>query len=59
MRVDIHVMSFTWPDQPASMAGYARLGVDAVAVMPVGDPVEFTTSLARQVIPRMGDLGGA
>jgi len=43
----------------AEMAGYARLGVDAVEVMPAGDPVEFTTALGRRVIPRLGDLGGA
>ncbi len=41
-----------------AMAEYARLGVDAVAVMPVGDPVEFTTTLGREVVPRLADLGG-
>jgi len=40
----------------AEMAGYARLGIDAVAVMPAGDPVEFTTALGRHVIPRLADL---
>ncbi len=39
-----------------SMAEYARLGVDAVALVPVGDPVEFTTKLGRHVIPRLADL---
>ncbi|HEX3393575.1 MAG TPA: LLM class F420-dependent oxidoreductase [Acidimicrobiales bacterium] len=38
------------------MAGYARLGVDTVAVMPAGDPVEFVTELGRRVIPRLDDL---
>jgi len=38
------------------MARYARLGIDAVAVMPVGDPVEFTTRLGRHVVPRLADL---
>ncbi|MDQ6840105.1 MAG: LLM class F420-dependent oxidoreductase [Actinomycetota bacterium] len=38
------------------MARYARLGIDAVAVMPVGDPVEFTTELGRHVVPRLADL---
>lgn len=40
----------------AQMAGYARLGVDTVAVMPVGDPVEFTADLGLRVIPRLADL---
>jgi len=46
----------TFVDQ---MAGYARLGVDAVAVMPVGDPVEFVADLGQRVIPRLADLEGS
>ena len=43
----------------ASMAEYARLGVDLVEVSPVGpDPAGWVGQVVDQVVPRLGELAG-
>jgi F420-dependent oxidoreductase-like protein len=39
------------------MEDYSALGVDAVELMPVGDPVAFTTQVGERVVPVLADLG--
>jgi hypothetical protein len=39
------------------MEDYSALGVDAVELMPVGDPVAFTTQVGERVVPALADLG--
>ena len=41
----------------ASMAEYADLGIDIVEVMPIGDPVAFTTEFCERVVPDLAQLG--
>jgi len=41
----------------ASMAEYAELGIDIVEVMPIGDPVAFTTEFCERVVPDLAQLG--
>ncbi|HEY5024685.1 MAG TPA: LLM class F420-dependent oxidoreductase [Acidimicrobiales bacterium] len=41
----------------AQMAEYAALGVDAVELMPVGDPVAFVTAVGEKVVPALARLG--
>ncbi|MGZ4786404.1 MAG: LLM class F420-dependent oxidoreductase, partial [Acidimicrobiales bacterium] len=41
----------------ASMADYAELGVELVELMPVGDPVAFTSEVAERIIPALAELG--
>jgi alkanesulfonate monooxygenase SsuD/methylene tetrahydromethanopterin reductase-like flavin-dependent oxidoreductase (luciferase family) len=41
----------------AQMAEYAALGVGAVELMPVGDPVAYTTEVGERVIPALATLG--
>ena len=41
----------------ALMAQYAALGVDAVEMMPVGDPVAFVTEVGERVVPALAQLG--
>ena len=38
------------------MAGYARLGVETVDLMPTGDPVAFVEDVGNELIPRLADL---
>ena len=38
------------------MAGYARLGVTLVDLMPTGDPVAFVERVGSDIIPRLADL---
>ena len=38
------------------MAGYARLGVATVDLMPTGDPVAFVERVGDEIIPRLADL---
>ena len=40
----------------AEMAGYARLGVTIVDLMPTGDPVAFVERVGNDIIPRLADL---
>ncbi len=40
----------------ATMGRYAALGVSTVEVMPMGDPVAFTTELVEHVAPRLAEL---
>jgi len=39
------------------MEDYSALGVDAVELMPVGDPVAFTTQVGERVVPALAALG--
>ena len=41
----------------AQMAQYAALGVDAVELMPVGDPIAFTTEVGERIVPSLAQLG--
>ena len=38
------------------MAGYARLGIDQVDLMPEGDPVAFVEQVGAAIIPRLAEL---
>jgi F420-dependent oxidoreductase-like protein len=38
------------------MAGYARLGVETVDLMPTGDPVAFVEHVGNALVPRLADL---
>ena len=40
----------------AEMAGYARLGVTTVDLMPTGDPVAFVERVGQEIIPRLAGL---
>jgi F420-dependent oxidoreductase-like protein len=43
-----------------TMDGYARLGVDLVALMPTGpDPAGWVARVGEQIVPRLAELGGA
>jgi F420-dependent oxidoreductase-like protein len=39
------------------MEHYSALGVDAVELMPVGDPVAFTTQVGERIVPALAALG--
>jgi F420-dependent oxidoreductase-like protein len=39
------------------MEDYSALGVDAVEIMPVGDPVAFTTQVGERIVPALAALG--
>ena len=41
----------------AQMAEYAALGIDAVEVMPMGDPVAYTTQIGQRIVPALAQLG--
>ena len=41
----------------SAMADHANLGISAVDVMPVGDPVAFTTEVMERIVPALADLG--
>jgi len=41
----------------AQMEQYAALGVDAVEVIPVGDPVAFVTEVGDRIVPALARLG--
>jgi hypothetical protein len=41
----------------AEMAEYARLGIQTVGLMPVGDPVAFTRRVGRELVPALAQLG--
>lgn len=43
----------------AEMAGYARLGVSTVDLMPTGDPVAFVEQVGKDIIPRLAELDPA
>ncbi len=40
----------------AEMAGYARLGVTTVDLMPTGDPVAYVAQVGKEIIPRLAEL---
>jgi F420-dependent oxidoreductase-like protein len=39
-----------------AMADYAALGISTVEVMPMGDPIAFTTQVMEHVAPRLAEL---
>jgi F420-dependent oxidoreductase-like protein len=39
------------------MAGYAKLGIDTVELIPVGDPLAFTAQVGERVVPALAQLG--
>ena len=39
------------------MERYSALGIDAVELMPVGDPVAFTTQVGERIVPALAALG--
>ena len=41
----------------AQMEQYAKLGIETVEFMPVGDPVAFATHAVEELVPRLADLG--
>jgi F420-dependent oxidoreductase-like protein len=41
----------------ADMERYAAVGVSTVELMPIGDPVAFTTGVMEQVAPRLASIG--
>ena len=43
----------------AEMAGYARLGVAIVDLMPTGDPIAYVERVGAELIPRLGELDPA
>jgi hypothetical protein len=38
------------------MGEYARLGIETVALMPTGDPVEFTRRVGTELVPVLAEL---
>jgi hypothetical protein len=40
-----------------SMERYAKLGIDTVDFMPMGDPVAFTTGVMQRLTQRLAELG--
>ena len=40
----------------AEMAGFARLGVSTVDLIPTGDPVAFVERVGQEIIPRVAGL---
>jgi F420-dependent oxidoreductase-like protein len=40
----------------AEMAGYARLGVTTVDLMPAGDPVAYVERVGKDIVPRLAEL---
>ena len=40
----------------AAMADYAALGISTVEIMPVGDPVAYTTQVVELIVPRLAQL---
>ncbi len=41
----------------AAMADYAALGVTTVEVMPMGDPIAYTTQVMERLAPALADIG--
>jgi F420-dependent oxidoreductase-like protein len=41
----------------AQMAQYAALGIDTVELMPMGDPIAYTTRLGERIVPALAQLG--
>lgn len=41
----------------AQMAEYAALGVEAVELMPMGDPIAYATQLGERIVPALAELG--
>ena len=40
----------------ASMAAYAKLGVDLVELMPMGDPVAYATEMVTRIVPALDEI---
>lgn len=41
----------------AEMAAYAKVGVDVVELMPIGDPIAYTTEVGKRIVPALAELG--
>lgn len=41
----------------AQMAEYVALGVEAVELMPMGDPISYATQVGERVVPALAQLG--
>jgi F420-dependent oxidoreductase-like protein len=41
----------------ASMAEYAKLGVGVVELMPIGDPIAYTTEVVTRLVPALDEIG--
>ena len=41
----------------AQMAEYAALGIDAVELVPMGDPIAYTTQIGERIVPALAQLG--
>ena len=41
----------------AEMADYAALGIDAVELMPSGDPIAYVTQVGERLVPALAQLG--
>jgi F420-dependent oxidoreductase-like protein len=41
----------------AQMAEYAALGVEAVELMPIGDPIAYATQVGERIVPALAQLG--
>jgi hypothetical protein len=41
----------------AQMAEYAAIGIDAVEVMPIGDPIAYATHVGEHIVPALSQLG--
>lgn len=41
----------------ASMAEYAQLGVGVVELMPIGDPIAYTTEVVTRLVPALHEIG--
>lgn len=40
----------------SQMAEYARLGVSVVELMPIGDPIAYTTGIGERIVPALAQL---
>jgi F420-dependent oxidoreductase-like protein len=41
----------------AQMAEYAAVGIDAIELMPVGDPIAYATEVGERIVPALAELG--
>jgi F420-dependent oxidoreductase-like protein len=60
--IDKTILAFGNPlDDPdgfvEQMAEYSKLGVDAVELMPVGDPIAYTSEVGERIVPALLQLG--
>ena len=41
----------------AQMAEYAAVGIDAIELMPIGDPIAYATGVGERIVPALAELG--